>query len=210
MRLCLLLAGACAGDRATAFETAMSSGRCAELEWPELRDDCAVFHRQCALVEGEKAGWECAFRQAEHEGDAAACAKAGGWADDCRLHVWAASFERWAPKGVRPGEAEAQVAERLPGFGLELTDPRPWSAWFRFVHGNSRPLDRAACAAVVDPMQAEACRQTALAHYGDMLNVARDRKLYPCDGGPLPAFLQYTPDPEIDALRARRTDLCPP
>lgn len=205
-----LLLGGCSADRATAYEAALQSGDCAALPWADLRDDCAVEHLQCALTEAEPARWECAFREAERDGAPAQCARAGVWADDCRLHLWAGSFEQWAPKAPRPGEDEARVGSELARFGFAEGDPRPWSAWYRYVHGHSRPLDRGACARVADPALAEACRQTALAHYGDMLNVARDRKLYPCTGGALPAFLEYTPDPDIDALRKSRTDLCPP
>lgn len=200
---------ACASDHATAYESALRTGECTALADARLRDACAVVHVQCGLAEAETARAECAFRRAERTGDAAGCAEAGAWADDCRLHLWAASFEGWSPEAPRAGTDDALVVDHLPAFGFTAGDPRPWSAWYRWVHGHTRPLDRAACAAVLDPEHAEACRQTALAHYGDMLNVARDRKLYPCDGAPLPPFLQYTPDPEIDALRARRTDLCP-
>jgi hypothetical protein len=200
----------CGQDHAEAFAAALASGDCAALADGALRDACAVSHGQCALAEAEAARSECAFQRAEREGDPKGCADAGVWADDCRLHLWAASFERWSPPDPTPGRDEALVEAQLPPFAFAADDPRPWSAWYRWVHGHTRPLDRSACAAVADPARAEACRQTGLAHYGDMLNVARDRHVYPCDGGPLPAFLAYTPDAEIDALRARRTDLCPP
>jgi hypothetical protein len=205
----LALLGGCAADEAATYEAALISGACATLKPPKLRDGCALHHLHCELVEAESIRAECAFRVAERDGDPAGCVAAGGWADDCRLHLWSASFREWSPPSPRPGENETLVAEQLPRFGLAPSDPRPWSAWYRWVHGHTRPLDRSACSAVAEPELAEACRQTALAHYGDMLNVARDRGLYPCDGGPLPGFLEYRSDPEIDALRAARTDLCP-
>jgi len=163
----------------------------------------------CDVVSPGHAQEECAFRAAERALDPALCVTAGVWANDCRLHLWSGSFAEWAPKGAVPGNDDSLAAAELVKFGFAAGDLRPWSAWYRWIHGHTVPLDRAACSAVTDPDRAEACRRTALAHYGDLLNVARDRHAYPCDGGPLPRFLQYTPDAEIDALRASRTDLCP-
>jgi hypothetical protein len=123
--------------------------------------------------------------------------------------VLSRGFPTWLPRRARPGEHEEEAARRIAAAGLAEDDMRPWSAFYRHVLGSTRPIDRASCDRVTDPARREACRQTGLALYQDLLNMARDRQLYPCDGGPLPSLLTHTPDPELDALRAGRTDLCP-
>lgn len=205
----LLWLVACAPDSATALRDALASGDCGALASEELRDQCWVSRVECAGVSAPRARAECAFREAEATKNPARCADAGPWVDDCRLHLWSASFKAWAPRGVRPGEAEELATTEVAKYGFSEDDPRPWAAWYRWVLAQTRPLDRQACHRIGDPDRREACLQTGLAYYDDLLNMARDRKLYPCDGGPLPEVLTTTPDPEIDALRAARTDLCP-
>ncbi len=199
----------CAVDSATALQAGLRARDCSAIGDAAVKDHCHVELLECEAVRGDRARAECAFRDAEASGSPARCADAGEWVDDCRMHLWTASFERWAPKDVAPGDADDLAALELVPFGFSADDPRPWSAWYRWLLGRSRPLDRAACRTIADPDRAEACLKTGLAYYDDLLNMARDRKLYPCDGSALPAVLQYAPDAELDALRARRSDLCP-
>jgi hypothetical protein len=200
---------------ARAYAEALRSGACASIHDDDLRDDCLVAtvertgEDHCDDVRGERARGECWFRLAEHRRDASLCAKAAPYVDDCAMHVLSDGFATWLTKGARPGEIEDEAARRIAEAGLSPDDPRPWSAVYRTVLSRIRPFDRGACAAVRDPVRREACERTGVAHYKDLLNHARDAGLYPCDGGPLPPLLQHTPDPELDALRASRTDLCP-
>jgi hypothetical protein len=217
--LALLLA--CGGPNdgtatdARAYAEALRSGDCSAVRAVELRDDCLVAaversgDDRCADVRGDRARGECWFRLAEHRRDASLCERAAPYVDDCAMHVLTDGFSDWLPKDARPGEIEDEAAGRIAAAGLSPDDPRPWSAVYRTVLGRARPFDRASCAAVADATRREACERTGLAHYGDLLNHARDSGQYPCEGGPLPPLLQHTPDPELDALRASRADLCP-
>ena len=205
---------ACVDDPVTQYRDALRDGRCDAVADDALRDDCWVAMAgegtgdTCAQVTDTTLRGECWFRLAEARSDAALCPQAVPFAEDCALHVLSRGFATGVPRGLRPGRGEDDAAARIVASGLAVTDMRPWSAWYRWVLGQNHPLDRAACLDVVDPDRREACLHTALALYGDLLNNARDRGTYPCDGSPLPAVLQYTPDPELDALRAGRTDLC--
>lgn len=203
-----LVAG-CTPDRATALADGLARKDCSAVPDTALRDSCWTTLLRCDRVEGARDRADCAFRAAEAHGDPKGCADAGEWADDCRLHVWTGGLRKWAPRDVPLVDAEGTVAGKVTEYGFAADDPRPWSAWYRHALGRMRPLDRAQCRTLPDASHVEACLQTGLALYGDLLNVARDQKLYPCDGGPLPSLLQTTPDPELDALRASRTDLCP-
>ena len=197
---------------------------CSAVRDPGLRADCvtagaealaaqdaAAASALCASLPPSVGADECAFQVAEKASDPAACEAAGRFADDCRLHLWSQRLRRLVPKGAAPGEVEGAAREALPTFGFSADDPRPWSALYRAVLGGRRPFDRAACDGAPDDALREACRQTGLAHYADLLNYARDSGQFPCDGGDLPAILVSTPDPELDAMVARRRaeDLCP-
>lgn len=190
------------------YAAAMKDGDCARIGDAALRADCLAWHGRCEAVEGQ-AGWECWFRRAEAEGDGALCAKAGDYADDCRMHLLTTGFRDWAPRDAGPGDADALAATHIVAAGFAVEDLRPWSAWYRYLLERSRPFDRTACAKVADPARREACLRTGLVAWQDRLNMARDRRLWPCDGGPAPELLQHSPDPELDAATAARTDLCP-
>lgn len=200
-----------ADDRARYVE-GLASGDCAAIRDGALRDDCREATAQaptdCEQVGDTTLRGECWFQLAESTADASYCPRAVPFADDCALHVLSRGFATWLPKQVRPGEQEEAAAARIVAAGLAVDDLRPWSAFYRHVLGATRPIDRGACDAVADPARREACKRTGIAMYQDLLNHARDRDLYPCDGGPLPALLAYAPDPELDAVRAARSDLC--
>lgn len=197
------------GTSASEYTLGLRSGECGSIHDATLRDDCLVEHDRCDEVAGTEAAAECWFRRAEAHGDADACAHAGAFEFDCRMHLFTRGFDTWVESGARPGEGEDSVAAHAVAAGLAADDPRVWSAWYRRVLTPQAPLDRGSCDAAPDPTRREACRQTALAVWQDRLNVARDRHLWPCDGSPRPPLLQTTPDPELDAQTAARTDLCP-
>lgn len=200
------LFAACAQDRAAVYAAALKSGDCGAIDDPELRTDCQVQTDQCEALTGEDAA-ECWFLRAEKNREAAACANAGAFAFDCRMHLYTRALQVEV-KDARVEPDESGVAARIAAAGFEPADMRPWSAWYRHALARRRPLDRSVCRALTDPAHQQACLQTGLSLYNDYLNVARDRHLYKCDGGPLPELLQTTPDPELDALRATRGDPC--
>ncbi len=197
------------------YRRGLDDGACERIADATLRDDCWT-HRtsvdkkpHCDQTSTPVATGECWFVYAEATLDPSACPNATPFADDCALHVLSVGFRALGEPGTTPGTHEEEVARRVVSAGLRVDDPRPWSAWYRQVLSGSVPFDRGACAAVSDPMRQESCRRTGIALYSDRLNYARDRGLYPCDGGPLPSVLVRTPDPELDALVAARSDLCP-
>jgi len=210
---------ACAGadprgadDRAR-YVAGLASGECAGIRDDALRDDCreatAKAPSDCESVGDATLRGECWFQLAEATSDAALCPRAVPFVDDCALHVLSRAFPKWLPKAARPGEHEAEAAARITAAGLAADDMRPWSAFYRHVLGGTRPIDRSTCDKVENAARREACKRTGIAMYQDLLNHARDRGLYPCDGGPLPTLLAYAPDPELDAVIAARRDLCP-
>ncbi len=201
--------GGCGTDRASAYRAGLASGDCSGIADVALADECRVQLGQCDPIVGERARAECAFRDAEARGDPARCADAGPWVDDCRMHLWTAALPALL-RDRRPGEFEADAAAEAVRHGFAADDPRPWSALYREWYGRHRPMDRGACAGAADPAHAEACRQTGLAQYADLLQMAHDRGTYPCVGGPLPALLAHAPDPELDALRAAKIPPCSP
>ncbi len=208
---------------AVAREPSRAASLCAPITRAELEQDCVLAGAE-ALAKTDPTGAltlcaglpegvgrdECAFQVAERSADPSRCAEAGRFADDCRLHLWSRGLRELIPAGALPGDLEAKAAEELARYGLDAEDPRPWSAFYRDLLGRRTPLDRAACQQAPAGFQREACAQTGLQLYNDRLNMARDRHLVRCDQPELPALLQTTPDPELDALRARRwSELCP-
>ncbi len=210
---------------AIAAEPVAGATACADIVRPALRADCtsaaaeALAATDAAAAAGLCAGLpagsgrdECHFQVAERSADVRRCADAGDFADDCRLHRLSADLRNLLPASATDlATAEATLAPHLRDYGFAPDDMRPWSAAFRYLLARELPLDRGRCDAVTDPDRAEACRHTALALFEDMLNHARDTTGLPCDGGPLPPRLRYRPDPDLDAILARRmaTDLCP-
>ena len=225
--LCLACAGGADPEAAPArdahrYRDGLRSGKCDPIQDPLLRDDCwlATIRKKplaqdpCGPIQDQALLSECWFVLAERERDPALCAKAGAFRDDCALHVLSRAFPRWIDPQTRPGDPQEQeLVDRIAQIGMAPDDPRPWSAWYRWVLGQRAPLDRAACHAAPDPMRRDACLQTGLALYSDRLNRARDARTLPCplpaDSALLPAELRHTPDPELDAMRASRSDLCP-
>jgi len=204
-----------AADDIARYRKALEDGSCADIGDANLRDECWVARAAsdpdvpCASVASPNRRGDCWFRHAEHMGDITLCQNAKPYLDDCRMHLLTASFATWAGKGTRPGADDGVAAEMFAKGGFAADDVRPWSAYYRQVLSSTRPLDRSACDAVPDEERRKTCRASGSFLYGDRLNYARDKHLFPCDGGPLPELLVTTPDSELDAMRAARTDLCP-
>ncbi len=217
----------------TALETAATAPEeawklCGQLRDQGLRADCRLavveswalreetgtdeLLELCATLEPAVMADECAFQVGERRRAPEACARAGAFADDCRLHLLSIGLARWVPKRADPTDTAllARLAQEAMTVGLDPADPRAWSSWFRWTLGQQEPLDRRCCRSL-EPSMAEACWQTGRALYDDRLNQARDRGLYPCDGAELPALLRHAPDPDLEARRAEReaSDLCP-
>jgi len=215
---------AVAGDPAGARE------HCAPLSDVDLRADCltAAVERLgadphaaalCAEIPAGPHRDECNFQRAEASRDAAACADAGRFEQDCRMHLWTRTLLTRVTPGSTPAEvvALAEPLRAAAGFGDD--DPRPWIAAFRLLHSRRRPLDRRDCAAAGE--RAALCREAGRQVYADRLNNARDTGRYPCAGGgtpddllpDLPADLQTAPDTGLTQLRQTRDasgDLCSP
>lgn len=204
-----------ARDPAAAWE------RCRALILDGLRDDCDLVAveawatggseptdallARCATLGGETARAECAFQVAERRDHAAACAAAGPFADDCRLHLFTLGLDRWIPRGATPADPalHAELVVQMRRVGLPAGDLRPASAFFRAVLDQQPVLDRGACQALV-PGWREACWNTGEAVYGDRLNRARDQGALPCAGDPLPPTLAHADDAALDAALAAR------
>ncbi|MCB9797839.1 MAG: hypothetical protein H6741_34600 [Alphaproteobacteria bacterium] len=230
----LLLALACAGGqdpealhadalRRLEDAPAEAAALCPRISDEALRSDCAwavverlgpeqveVAEGLCGALEAGAAA-ECWFRYAEASQSPEVCGRAGAHELDCRMHLLTRDLGSWMPPKAVPGGFEEVALAHVEAVGFSGDDPRPWSALYRWVLGRQRPLDRGACAAAPDPTRREACAATALAHYDDLLNHLRDRGEALCEGE-LPPAARYTPDPELDALLARRraADLCDP
>ena len=207
------------------YRDGLKTGECAAIKDIALRDDCwlAAVQRKkgskklpedpCSRISAEQIQQECWFALAERKKDVTLCLSAGSFRDDCVLHILSQSFVLWVDPATIPGGVqEEEMALRIKQTGMDPSDPRPWSAWYRWVLGQRLPLDRGACGRVEDVFRREACMATGVALYNDRLNRARDRGSYPCPApgsAGLPPDLQYTPDGDLDTLRASRSDLCP-
>ncbi len=201
---------------------------CATVADPGLRGDCRMavveawagaksastsdLLARCASLEATWMAQECAFQIGERRSDPSACAQAGAFADDCRLHLATRGFDAWMPRDARVDDPalHARMIREAEAATLSADDLRVWSAFFRRVLAQQPTLDRRPCRTLPPPLD-DACWRTGGEHYHDRLNMARDQGLYPCQGGDLPGFLRTVEDPELDALRQAREpgDLCP-
>lgn len=209
----LLLVWACAniapGD-AQRYRAGLVSGECTGIATVVLRDDCLLAAEACEEIQGSLMRDECWFQRAETKKDPRLCAQAGQFSLDCQMHVLSQGFAAWVPADAQPGQIEGLAAQKIQEAGFATDDPRPWSALYRWVLGQQKPLNRQECLKITDPARQDACLHTGIALYNDRLNQARDRHLFPCDASQaLPPLLQSSPDPDLDALRASRSDLCP-
>lgn len=209
MIVCSALVLACAdpGADVATYAAAIADGGCARVRDADLRDDCWVAQaertglNQCAVVLSELMRDECWFQLAEHDDDPAWCSRAGQFADDCRMHHVSRHF-RTLGRGSAP--TEEQVAAIITAAGLAPADSRPWTAWYREMLSRQPTLDLSVCP---PGARREACRNAGLVLYNDRLNRARDQRAWKCGEEP-PRSLAVVPDPDLEALRARRTDAC--
>lgn len=204
---------------AHAWAKALATGDCEGLA-ADLHDACVIADVErlradrCDDARTVRARGECRFRLAERTLDARICARAAPYVEDCALHVLSATFRSWVPAGAAPGGPEEELlAGKIVQAGLDVDDPRPWSAWYRWVLGAQRPLDRGACGKVASPQRREACVQTGRAVFEDRLNRARDEGTIGCSASDsaqdaVPELLRHTHDPELDALVAQRRARC--
>ena len=240
MRLLLPLLIACAADPpvdaaadGAAYGAALSAvdaqpqraaELCAAVRSPALRGDCVTAGAEalarddadaaatlCAGLADGTPRDECGFQVAERSGDAARCADAGRFAEDCRMHVWSRSLAEQLPPSTPLVDAEPRVEARAAAAGFSAQDPRPWVVLARYLLGADTPLDRRRCDALSAPERRQVCKDAARDLFHDRLNHARDTGSFPCGGGPLPPLLSHTADPELDAIVAARRagDLCP-
>ncbi len=190
----------------------------------DLRQDCLSAAAEALAADAEAAAglcaelpdglWrdECFFQVAEISDQPQRCASAGRFSLDCRMHLWTRGLFRLLPDRTEALASQEQAIEEAAlSAGFQPDDPRPWVAAFRVQGARMRPLDRSQCAALSTAARQGACAATLLDLYGDLLNHARDTGRFPCDGSPLTGPLAHAPDPELDALVARRRagDLCP-
>ena len=198
---------------------------CARVGDLDLRADCTTAAVEVLALDREPAAAElcrslpegvgrdeCWFQLADVSGSAAWCGDAGRFRDDCRMHLWTQLLLARLPRNSTPAEAVTAARPLLAQTDFTEDDGRPWVAVFRMSLGPRRPFDRSLCDAIEDATLTGICRDAGRDLYGDLLNHARDKGRFPCDGGPLPTELQTAPDPELAALvEARReVDLCPP
>ena len=231
---------ACAGDPspgaaadAVAYSAALAAlddsprqalAHCAEIQTEPLQQDCITATAEsiagsspddaaalCADIAPGVGRDECGFQVAERSGEPGRCADAGRFAEDCRMHLWASTLADAIPRGTPLSAAESRVAELAAGSGFDDADPRPWVVLARHLLGADAPLDRTRCDELAASHRRQVCRDAARDLFHDRLNHARDTGRFPCDGGPLPALLQHTPDPELEDITADRRagDLCP-
>ena len=201
-----------------------AAGHCGAVRAAPLRGDCVTAGAEAlararpdaaaALCAGLPAGVhrdECGFQVAERSGQAGRCGAAGRFAEDCRMHVWSRALAEAVPRSATLEAAEPTAARLAAEAGFGAQDPRPWVVLARHLLGADAPLDRARCDALGEPKRRQVCKDAARDLFHDRLNHARDTGRFPCGGGPLPALLTHTPDPELEAIVAARRggDLCP-
>lgn len=149
---------------------ARDASRCLELRDPELQGQCqnangmaceqivpGPWQRECFFSRGE-----AELAAGEHEAALADCQKSGDFATECFTHLFKAQLE---PKlDALQGDfsfveltAEAQALADSYG-----TWGPPWGWWWRRLHAESSPLDRARCEPL-EQGQRRSCQREAVA-----------------------------------------------
>jgi len=195
---------------------------CEGLRDEDLHDDCfvaiaerearrgaaAAADKACAEVRGEGPQYECQFQVAERTNDRDRCARAGPFADDCRMHIWGRQLGEALPPPITFGEADGRLPNLVSHAGFDPSDERPFFAAYRHLHGLSSPIELGACAAVAPARQA-LCETAGAQIYGDLVNHARDTGALPCPNEPLPARLEPGDHPALRRLLdERRAERC--
>jgi hypothetical protein len=197
---------------------------CAPIQDAPLRADCVTSGAErvamvdaevaaalCASLVGGFGRDECGFQVAERSGDVSRCDTAGRFSEDCRMHLWSRTLREHVSVGAAPADAEQRVVELAREYGFEERDPRVWIGLTRYLLGPVEPLDRGVCHDLEDPQRRMVCKNAARDLFNDRLNFARDKGLFPCEGGALPASLVTVDDPELEAIieQRKQMDLCP-
>ena len=200
---------------AVASDPAAAVDICAVLRTPAVRGDCVIHGVErlarkdpdaasalCASLSDLSAD-ECWFQVAERSGDVHRCARAGRFAEDCRMHAWTARMPKFAGPTATAETWAARLTEATAEMGFDAEDMRPWTAASRYLLGRSLPLDRAFCD---DWPAAEraVCRKGGLGLFHDRINHVRDARKWDCAGAP-PALLGFAEgDSELAAVQTTR------
>lgn len=211
------------------FETALQRSKkeptasyslCKKLQDPQLNQDCilavapqmaktnlSAAKTACMEIESSE---ECFFRLAEKTKDSVLCKKAGARETDCRLHVFSFGIRDWLPKDATGEQMLKAATPHIEQSGLNIQDPRVWTALWRWRLGADKTLDRAICEPLIDTQQAH-CMRAGEGLFHDRLNHFRDIGRAMCEGD-LPEDLRYTPDTGLNEIleKRRATDLCDP
>ena len=186
--------------------------KCANLLEQPLKEDCQIaaiekmaaknphqVQQNCASLSGIAVA-ECYFIAAELSANPNDCEKSKPFEQDCKLHLL--SNDLLKRKNITPS------VEILKDYKLAKDSVEGWTAIFRIHHTKQRPLDLTWCTTV--PYM-DLCRRAGIGLFHEKLNIARDRRTFPCDSTSLPKYLRYVPDRELDeALKTRKQeDLCP-
>lgn len=194
---------------------------CGALRTPALQEDCILagverltgtdIEAAAALCVGLPTGRgkdECGFLLAERTGEAGRCAQAGRFILDCRMHLLQRSVSR-AQLPADPAQAEGAAAALLEATGFSADDEHAWTLLYRDTLSRQVALDLSRCDATP---RAALCRRAGGGLFHDRLNFARDTTVLSetwCGDRVGLAVLDHVPDPDIDAILAQRTDICP-
>ena len=151
------------------------------------------------------------FQLAERRDDLAQCRRAGSFALDCEMHVLTRRL-RALDTSVAIDAYAAAVERLLERDDLPVTEARYWSAAFRRYLEKSPDPDRRRCKTLQDPLRRDACWNTGIAVYNDLLNRLRDRRRIDCTRSEPPDALRRPGDPELSQILDDRwpEDLCTP
>lgn len=204
---------------AIAVDPQQTVSACAAITAPPLQADClaagaealAATHPDkaqtiCAQLDDGLIADECWFMVAEQSKNPALCSRAGRFREDCALHLLQQAVAAADPRAAD----DARIPALITTAGFETTDPRALTLVFRHALARQQPLDLSICDASVS---AEWCIRAGGGLLNDRLNRARDTGAISeawCSGDRQDVeSVRYVPHPELDAVVARRDDLCP-
>jgi hypothetical protein len=207
---------------AIAVDANNTASVCATLLEPQLKVDCHIAGAEalagsnpdaaaalCANISPQindgVSHEECLFQVAERSAEPERCAHAGRFADPCRMHLWGSSVPALA--GTSWTEKEASAEKRIPAYGLNANDPRPWVALYRWLLSEEQPLTRVHCST---SRQMVACREAGISLLRDRLNRAVGLNQLSCaPDAALPPLLQVREDEELTRMiSTRRETIC--
>lgn len=160
-------------DEARQFVALLQSGDpagCAQLADPELRGQCENANGlPCAQIIAGPWQQECYFSRAEaalargdHERALSDCRQSGNFESECFTHLFKAQLE---PK-LDPLEGDFSFVEltaEAQALAASYGDwSPPWGWWWRRLHAESSPIDRARCEPF-PPQERRSCQREARA-----------------------------------------------